>query len=286
MPRLVILGCGTPQPSLVRWGSAFLLRVDDDLLLFDCGPATTYKIYKAGFRVNDIDHVFFTHHHSDHDSDYPCFLLTRFDMLTGKENPLSVYGPPPTEQLTEQLMGEDVGAFWHDVVARTNHPMSLGAYRSRGGTGERKPPVTLPRDLVAGDVVSGNGWKVTAAEVEHAQPYLESLAYRVDSDEGSVVFSGDTRPCDSLTDLARDVDLLVMECVRSEDDMSEGSRLAETGSRGCAETAVAAGAKKMVLIHQHVSLDDPVIKTKIIAEVKSIYDGPLIWGEELLEIDV
>ena len=106
MARLIILGCGTPAPSLTRWGTAFLLGVGDDWLLFDCGPATTYKMFRAGVRVTEVDHVFFTHHHSDHDSDYPCFLLTRFDLHTGKENPLNVYGPPPTERLTDQLMGE------------------------------------------------------------------------------------------------------------------------------------------------------------------------------------
>ena len=286
MLRLIILGCGTPAPSLTRWGTAFLLGIGDDWLLFDCGPATTYKMFRAGVKVTEVDHVFFTHHHSDHDSDYPCFLLTRFDMHTGKENPLNVYGPPPTERLTDQLMGEDRGAFWHDVVARTNHPMSLGAYRGRGGTGERKPPVIHAGDLASGDVVKGNGWQVRAAEVAHAQPYLDSLGYRVDTDEGSVAFSGDTRPCKALTELARSVDLLVMECTRREPDMSEGSRMAETGSRGAAQTAVDSGAKKMVLVHQNEMIDEPVARTEVIAEVKGIYGGPVIWGEELLEIEI
>ena len=221
--------------------------------------------------VTEVDHVFFTHHHSDHDSDYPCLLLTRFDLHTGKENPLNVYGPPPTERLTDQLMGEGRGAFWHDVVARTNHPMSLGAYRGRGGVGERKPPVIHARDLASGDVVNGNGWQVRAAEVAHAQPYLDSLGYRVDTDEGSVAFSGDTSPCKAMTELARGVDLLVMECVRREPDMSEGSLIAETGSRGAAQTAVDAGAKKMVLVHQNELIDEPVARSEVIAEVKGIY---------------
>ena len=48
MARLIILGCGTPAPSLTRWGTAFLLGIGDEWLLFDCGPATTYKMFRAG----------------------------------------------------------------------------------------------------------------------------------------------------------------------------------------------------------------------------------------------
>ena len=36
---------------------------------------------------------------------------------------------------------------------------------------------------------------MTAAHAEHAQPYLDSLAYRLDTPEGSIVFTGDTQPC-------------------------------------------------------------------------------------------
>ena len=51
----------------------------------------------------DISNLFFTHHHFDHDADYAFFLLTRFDQSIGKEKELNVYGPPPTQELTNKL---------------------------------------------------------------------------------------------------------------------------------------------------------------------------------------
>jgi ribonuclease Z len=163
-------------------------------MMFDCGPAATYKIYASGFKATEVDHLFFTHHHSDHDADYPCFLLSRFDMSIGKENQLNVYGPTLTEQLTERVLGEEVGAYWHDIVARTNRPLSLEAYVHRGGTLPRRPPKINARDIEPGIVATGKTWEITAAPVDHVQPYLDSLAYRIDSDEDSIVFSGNTRP--------------------------------------------------------------------------------------------
>ncbi len=285
MPRVVVLGCGTPTPSPVRWGSSFLVEIGGEWLMFDCGPAATYKLYKAGFTATQVDHLFFTHHHSDHDADYPTFLLTRFDMSVGKENELRVYGPALTSQLTERLLGEDVGAYWHDIVARTNHPLSLGAHQRRGGTLPRLPPVIHSTDVGPGKFATGKHWQVSAARVEHVQPYLDSLAYRIDSDEGSIVFSGDTRPCDSLTELASGADLLVMECIRlHQDNVGNPAAEYETATYGAGQTARDADVKKLLLCHQNPALEDPESKVQAIGEVRSVFAGPTVWGEELLEV--
>ena len=93
MPTLHILGAGTPHPTPFRFGSSSVLEVDGEFLMFDCGPATTHKLVKAGLWPTRIDNLFFTHHHFDHDIDYPCFLLCRWDQSIGNENTLNVYGP-------------------------------------------------------------------------------------------------------------------------------------------------------------------------------------------------
>ena len=155
----------------------------------------------------------------------------------------------------------------------------------RGGKLPRRPPKIHARDIGPGTVATGKNWEITAAPVEHVQPYLDSLAYRIDSDEGSIVFSGDTRPCKSLTDLATRADLLVMECIRLTSEQ-EGLATAdsETGTYGAAETARDAGVKRLALVHQRPNMDEPVRHAQALREVTSVYDGPVIWGEELLEV--
>jgi ribonuclease BN (tRNA processing enzyme) len=44
-----------------------------------------------------VDNLFFTHHHFDHNIDYPCFLLCRWDQAAGHGSELNVYGPKLTE---------------------------------------------------------------------------------------------------------------------------------------------------------------------------------------------
>ena len=48
MAEILTLGAGTPTPTPTRFGSSHVLRLGDELLMFDCGPATTHKLVKAG----------------------------------------------------------------------------------------------------------------------------------------------------------------------------------------------------------------------------------------------
>ena len=79
MARIHVLGAGTPTPTPTRFGSSYVVELRDRYLMIDCGPATTYKMVRAGIWPTKVDHLFFTHHHFDHDVDYPCFLLCRWD---------------------------------------------------------------------------------------------------------------------------------------------------------------------------------------------------------------
>ena len=61
-PEVTIIGCGTPTPLPDRFGSSYVVNIGDEKLLFDCGPATTWKLARAGIKTTEIDDVFFTHH--------------------------------------------------------------------------------------------------------------------------------------------------------------------------------------------------------------------------------
>jgi ribonuclease BN (tRNA processing enzyme) len=61
------------------------------------------------------------------------------------------------------------------------------------------------------EVVADDGTvRVTTVEATHGRA-VPALAYRFDTADGSVMFSGDTTASDSLASLARDADILVHE---------------------------------------------------------------------------
>ncbi|MFQ5896899.1 MAG: MBL fold metallo-hydrolase [Candidatus Methylomirabilia bacterium] len=284
MTQLFILGGGTPTPTPTRFGSAYAVEVGGEYLMFDCGPASTYKLVKMGILPTQVDYLFFTHHHFDHDVDYPCFLLCRWDQSIGKENSLRVYGPTLTETMTERILGEN-GAFAHDWKARVNHPLSQRVHVNRGGTLPRKPPSVMARDVGPGLVHEGRDWQVTSAPAEHVQPWLDSLAYRLDSSEGTVVFTGDTQPCQTVVDLARGADVMLCMCWDDQERMNvSGEAPGQCGTAGAAQMAREAGVKKLVLVHvgPHLASHGPMEKG--IGDVRRMYDGQLIFAEELMTL--
>ena len=284
MSVLYLLGTGTPTPTKSRFGTSCVLQLDADYLMFDCGPATTHKLVKAGLFPTQIDSLFFTHHHFDHNVDYPCFLLCRWDQSTAKENRLQVYGPPPTKWITERLIGPD-GAFFHDWKARVEAPVSQSVHANRGGSLPRPEPSLDVHDVGPGTVAESNRWKVTAARVRHVEPWLESLSYRIDSEKGSIVFAGDTGPCESVSGLAHGADVLVVNCWDHQETMEQnGEAPGQTGTLDAARMALESGARKLILTHSGPHLTEPGSRERGIADIARIYQGEIIFGEELMRL--
>ena len=286
MAEVFVLGGGTPTPTEFRFGSAHALRIGDEVLMFDCGPAATHKLVKAGLYPTQVDNLFFTHHHFDHNIDYPCFLLCRWDQAAGRGSELNVYGPKLTEEITQKVIGVG-GAFESDWQARVNHPYSQQVFVNRGGTLPRIPPAPNAKDIGVGEVASGKNWQVTAALAEHVQPYLDSLAYRVDTPEGSVIFTGDTQPCDTVRELARDADIMLCMCWDEQSIMETANEAnGQCGTTGAAQLAQDAGVKKLVLVHMGHTLSKDTPFDRHIEEMTAIYDGQIIFSEELMRLEV
>jgi ribonuclease Z len=286
MTRIYVLGAGTPTPTAERFGSAYVLDTGSDLVMFDCGPAATHKLVKVGLFPTQIDHLFFTHHHFDHDADYPCFLLCRWDQSVGVEETLTVRGPSLTRQITAGLIGEN-GVFAHDWKARINAPVSQRVFQNRGGTLPRPAPVVDAEDIGVGAVFETDSWLVRSAHAQHVQPFLDSLAYRLECDAGDVVITGDTEPCESVVELAHGARALVSMCWDHQAHMEiDGESPGQCGTLGAAEMARRAGVDKLVLVHRGPGLEGDQSEAQALADVKSIYAGEVILADELDVIDL
>ena len=287
MTSIHVLGAGTPTPTPHRFGSAFVIKIGSDQIMLDCGPAATHKLVKSGLWPTNINHLFFTHHHFDHDIDYPCFLLCRWDQSTGKEDVLKVYGPELTERITRGILDKEEGLFAHDWIARVNHPLSQRIHVNRGGTLPRKPPYVQAKDVGPGKVHSGKDWEVTAASAEHVQPYLDSLAYRFETPNGSIVFTGDTQPCESVQTLAHEADMLLCMCWDEQSVMDEsGEAGGQCGTEGAARMAQNAGVKKLVLVHIGPHLSQDEVKTRSATELSKIYEGEIVFADEMMSLEL
>jgi ribonuclease Z len=282
---VTLLGTGTPTPSLKRQSSGYLIEVGNDVIVWDHGPGAHHRLIESGRRSVDVTHVFFTHHHYDHCMDYGRLVLQRWDQGAARIPELQVYGPPPIARMTEQLFGEN-GIYAGDIAARTTHRSSLDVFEARGGKLPRPRPAPRVTEIRTGSVIDGNGWKVTVGHAQHAQPYLECVALRLDTSEGSICYSGDSGGvADSLVQLAKGCDLFIaMNHFFTGTEPTPAFRAATGNHRDNAEIARRAGVKTLVLTHLTEQIDQPAIREQIVHEIRQVFDGKLVWGEDLMKL--
>ncbi len=289
--RLILLGTqGGPNVSLQRGETASLLVINDQPYLIDCGYGTLRALIQSGVNYLNVGHIFLTHLHDDHNADLPALLGHQWTQ--GRIKATKVFGPYGTDKLVQAV----------NLFNQANTDIrTVDEARS-----------VQPKDLFAGTVVkasaeiiavfSNDDVKVTAIENTHfpaeskAKIPHRSLAYRFDTKDRSIVFSGDTAYSDNLVKLAHGADVLVNEAIEKEGyraiydkrvaagayaDNPEGVWKHIMGTHSSTEDAgrmaAAAGVKTLVLNHIiPPDLDDSVF----IASARKAFSGEIIVGKD------
>lgn len=283
--KLFIICSGTPTASRERFGSCLVLQVGSEHLMFDCGPAATYKLVRDGLTPTQIGHLFFTHHHYDHNIDYPCFLLNRWDHEREDVPRLKVFGPPRTELLTQKLVGPE-GAFGDDIRARVEHPASQKVYAERGGSLPRPRPNPEVTDIESGRVMETVHCRVEAVDSVHLQPILSCLAYRVDWEGGSLVVTGDTARTAALDKLAEGAETMVVNVWDHQANMKPLLTQGFSGTLDAAEMAARAGVKRLVITHQGPNLLAPGSRERAVSDVAGVFNNHIIFSDEGRALDL
>src|SRR5262245_47404787 len=281
---VMLLGTGTPSPSLDRQSSGYLIEAGRDVIVWDHGPGAHHRLLQTGRRSIEVTHAFFTHLHYDHCMDYGRLVLQRWDQGADRIADLNVYGPAPIARMTDQLFGAD-GIYGPDIRARIEHKSSQDQFVARGGTLPRRRPAPKVTEIRAGSVVEGDGWKITVGHAQHVEPYLECLALRIDTRDGSICYSGDSGPADAIVELAKGCDILIhMNHYFSGTEPSPAYRMACGNHRDNAVIAKRAGVKTLVLTHLLGQIDQPAVRERIVHEIQTVFDGKVIWGEDLMRL--
>jgi ribonuclease Z len=74
--KVTLLGTGTPQPLMERFGPSILVQAGSKTLLFDAGRGCLQRLRQLNLGYDAIDALFFTHLHSDHIVGLPDLWLT------------------------------------------------------------------------------------------------------------------------------------------------------------------------------------------------------------------
>jgi ribonuclease BN (tRNA processing enzyme) len=229
--RVTILGSGTLVPDPTRGSPGYWVESSCETLLVDCGAGSLRALAHLGLAWEAVDGVLLTHFHTDHVADLaPLLFALKHGAEPARSALLSLTGPRGLKDHLKALK-EAHGAYVGDpgFPLEANEVKEGGMWTSPGGT-----------------------FRVLSYPTNHTD---RSLAFRVETDQGRVGFTGDTGHDPGLGRFMNGVDLLVAECSHPD---GEGMSTHLTPSE-LAATASGASPGLLVNVHAYAPLDPEAV---------------------------
>lgn len=279
--RLILLGTGG-GPRIVVPGRARpsnLLLINGVPYVVDCGSGVSHQLVLAGVPLDTLRYIFLTHHHSDHNLEYGNLVYNGW--AAGLRTPVDTYGPPPLKAMTEMYF--ELNKF--DIETRI----------ADEGRVDLRTLVIVHEFDKPGPVMQNDDVRVTAARVRHP-PITQTYAYRFDTADRSIVFSGDTTYSPELIELAKGADVLVHEAMhlggldrllkRNPNAATLREHLLASHSlpEDAGKVAAAAGVKTLVLSHLVPSDDPSLTDDNWLEDVRKHFGGQVIVGHDMMEL--
>ena len=284
------VGTSSAVPSRSRGLPANIISYKGERILFDCGEGTQRQLMTEKLGLMKISRIFISHWHADHFSGLLGLIQTM--EMEGREEPLYIYGPPRTEEFTDNIL--DTGYF------------------------QRSFDIFV-EDIVEGEEIVGEGYQIRPFEVEHG---VNAFGYVFEEDEkrkankdkmeelgiGSspkvgklkqgeeiewqgekvkpeevvqtvegrkIVYSGDTSKCRNMIKHAQDADLLIHEATCRHEIVDQ--RSGHTSARQAGNIADKANVDKLVLTH--ISRRYQREEEKLLSEAREEFENTEI-GED------
>ncbi len=274
--EIIFLGTSGCIPTEHRGLPSVLIDHLNQQFLFDCGEGTQRQMRMVGINFMRTDNVFLTHLHADH------FLglggmIQSMDFLE-RDTDLNIYGPKGTKETINHLLS--AGTFGLDSFDVKVHEIKPGLVMEEGKFQitcaktlhtqnslaycfEEKPhreflkkkalELGVPEGNLFSKLQDGHSIKVKGKTIRPSQVLSDPILGR------KVVYTGDTKPCDSVIKLAKGADVLIHECMFSQEDFEKVKDMAHSTTKEAAEVAKKANVKQLYLVHFSQRYKDPKI---------------------------
>ena len=282
---ILFLGTGASVPSRDKSLPCVAVKQGRSISLFDCGEGSQRQLMVSPFSFMKVDRIFISHMHGDHILGLPGLLQTMG--MSGRKKPVTVFGPIGIQKALNSMMDACEGELEYELEVTVleggetfdfegfsvtsfptvhNTPSVGYLYREhdRLGTFKKKEAERLglmPADysrLQAGETVNGVRPEQVIGPVRPGC---------------SMVYTGDTIPCEGVENSSKDVDVLIHEATYTDADSKLAESHFHSTSKAAAETAVRCNVKMLALIHvsnRYGGCEDSL------AEAQSIFGNTIV----------
>ncbi len=261
---LIILGCSSQQPTRLRNHGAYLMRWNEEGLLFAPGEGTQRQFIFANVAPTCVDRIFISHFHGDHCLGLGSMLMRlNLDKVT---HPIHCYYPASGKVYFDRLR---YGSIYHETIQVIEHPVS-----DEGLVHEDEKFRIEAYFLEHG--VENIGWRIQEQDMrkfdrEKLKAFgVQGSLVRTLEEKGSVVVDGktvkldevswlrkgdvfavviDTKYCKEAIKIAKDARLLLCESTYLEEHRELAEKHHHLTAKQAAEIAKEAGAQQLILTH-------------------------------------
>lgn len=298
MIEIVFLGTAGSMPTENRNLPAIAMRYQGWTLLFDCGEDVQRQIERASLGLNKKMAIFISHNHADHLLGLPGLLL-RFSLL-GRMRPLTIFGP---EELIEYVRVNQATINLGTTFETTVHAIEPGIIFQedeltvkafevdhRGfalgykitierPTGEFLPEhaeeLGVPKGPLWGKLSAGESIKLENGTDVHPEDVTAPRPKTL-----SIVYSGDTRPCDTLRKESENADILISEAMYTMEHADLAEERGHSTAAAAAQIALDSKVGLLVLTHYSPRYFDG---SQILKEGSDIFENTVL-ARDLMRI--
>jgi ribonuclease BN (tRNA processing enzyme) len=250
--EVYVIGSGTGVPSLRRGSPGTVVKVKSSTLLIDSGSGTLRRLLEVGISILEVNYLLYSHFHPDHTADLVPFLFaSNYGSEEKRKDSVHLLGPVGMEKFYKNL--QQVYGRW---ITPQGYSLSIRE--------------------ITDDAVAFEDFTLKGSPLVHSD---YSIGFRLrDTGGKEIAYSGDTDYCPGLIELAKGVDLLILECSFPDERKVEGHLTPSLAGRVAREAQCA----QLLLTHLYPPCDDCDIKSAVAKH----YAGEITIAEDLMKIVV
>ena len=239
--EITFLGTTAGIPTHNRNHASIYLRYygrEEEVVLFDCGEGTQKQIFSAHLNFMRIDNIFISHWHADHFAGLLGLLFTM--NMEDRRKPLTIYGPE-AEEWVDNIINLGYGKLRFPVHVK-NVPYEGSDIVTLLDTDEitvKSIPVRHGVPAVAYALFEKDRVKIDKDRAKEMGLPDKGRIFQVLKDTGeiewkgrkiklsdisivekgkSIVYTGDTLPCDNIIKISQNADVLIHDATFFEED--------------------------------------------------------------------
>jgi len=261
---IIILGCSSQQPTRKRNHGAYLVRWNEEGLLFDPGEGTQRQFIYANVAPPCVNRIFISHFHGDHCLGLGSMLMRlNLDKIT---HPVHCYYPKSHQKNFDALR---YGCVYHQNITIIEHPVE------KDGLVEETEKFKIEAKFL-NHGIDCIGWRITehdkikfykdklkefkvfgpnvkkleekgSIKIDEKKVDLKDVSYIKKGDAISIIL--DTKYSDDLVDIAKGAKILIAESTFLEEQKEIARKYLHMTAREAATIAKKAKVQMLILTH-------------------------------------